>query len=222
MIPTAESSEAVARELHALRKAGDIEAVAGPGKHMVYRLAGLASAQAPQEPPTPAPQPLAPLRQPARRAARARAAAEPAQPPAERCKAGRTPGTVPGAPGAQTLRDCAARLGISIGAMRAAAAAGVVPAAAVVRAANGMRVYGVVPSPEIDAALQAHAGERALRHGGNRRAATPAPESIPARVQIAAVILGGYSHFSHSASEDELLARAALRRADTLLRIATE
>lgn len=120
------------------------------------------------------------------------------------------------------MRDIAARLAISIGAVRGAVAAGVVPAEAVKRGAKGLRVYGIVPSPELDAALKEFAADRALRHGGDRRTAPPAAEIIPARVQIAALILAGYSHFNHSQSEDEHMVRAALRRTDVLLRLANE
>lgn len=227
-LPVAESSAQIARELHAMRKAGDVEAIEQAGKRAAYRLTGQARAQMPEEPPAAPAQPTAPLRQPARRAARARPAAEPAaKPPSPppscaRPKPGRTPGTVPGAPDAQTLRDVAARLEISIGAVRGAVAAGVVPAEAVKRGAKGMRVYGIVPSPELDAALKEFAANRALRHGGNRHAPPPTADAIPARVQIAAIVLAGYSHFNHSQSEDEHLVRAALRRTDLLLSLANE
>lgn len=215
----AESAEQVAKALYALRQQNQVEARPGnstsPGGRptLMYALSGSAPPPEtlPERPAPAARQPEAPrVTTPSTSAPRAR-------------KSGRTPGSVPGNPNAETLSGLAARLGVNPSTIRAAVLARVVPQSAQVFGGSSMRLQGIVTSPELDAAIKAHAAER--RSPWGKRSARPAPapaEGLTPRLQIAALILAGYSHFNHARAEDENMVRAALRRADLLLSLANQ
>lgn len=219
----AESAEQVAKALYALRQQKQVDARPGsstsPGGRptLMYALTG--SAPPPETLPE-RPLAKAPTRPtvPARPAVSAPAASK-------RRTSGRQPGVVPGNPNAETVTGLAERLGVQRHQVSAAVAAHIVPESRLVFGGASLRLQGIVSTPELDAAIKAHAAQRRARWGKPQAAsadASPTTSGLSPRVQIAALIVAGFSHFNHTRAQDENMVRAALRRADLLLSLANQ